>query len=411
MLGVGLLMSTLTASAQTRQIEYGTFTIASLDQNVQGGFFNFNASEGDFISVEAVALSGSLDPRVTLLNTSSTTLAVNSDDPFQPGIGDARLTYRIPATSSYTLLVEAENGTDGQYLLRLERRDLPPTTPLSVGVITTASISPDVPAQAYTFDSAAGTSVSVTSATPGLAYVAEIYGPNGQTLAIHNGGLAASGTTTVTSGTGEYTLVIGTGNASAAGNVEINFASGTAPVQAAAPSEAEANTPDTETAPVPSEPPTDTVDTTETTADGEAQTDAQTDTPSADGEAQTDAQTDTPSTDGEAEVGAETVGSDFPTNRCNVVPEGNNGVVIRQGPDTDFPAIASIPAGEFRFAEATDGAWIRLVGGGWVSSGVVDLNGPCGALPLVSVPTEPESGQPNAPAQPTSETVNPLGQR
>lgn len=397
-LGAALLLGALAvarpAAAQTQQVEYGTFTIASLDQNVAGGFFTFNGSQGDWVIVDAVALSGTLDPRITLLNAGSETLAVNSQDPFQPGIRDARLMYRLPATSSFTLLVEAEGGTAGQYLLRLERRELPAPAPLGLDIITTANVSVEVPAQVYSIDSATGTTVAVSSPTAGFRYAAEVYTPDGQLVAVHTGGPAA-GSVTVPAGSGVYTLVV-QNLSTISGSVEVTFgsgtpASGTDTVQAP-PTPPPAAEGDALPTPVPTQPgapadppPPPTPTDAETTVEGE-------------GEGENEGE-------GEA-LGAGTVGANVPTDRCTVTPSAG-GVVVRQGPSTSFPAIASIPVGEFRFAEATDGAWIRIVGDGWVSSGVVDLNGPCGALPLVTAPTSPEGDAP----PPTATSVAPVGTR
>jgi hypothetical protein len=394
------LILPMTAAAQTTQIEYGNFTIANLDQNLPAAFFNFNGTEGDLIMVEAVALSGSLNPRITLLTAGSTTLAVNNDDPFQPGSTDARLTYRLPSTGSFSILVEAEADTDGQYLLRLERRDLPPSTPLAADVITTANVSPDVPAQVYNFDSSVANTVSVRSPVSGFQFVAAVFTPDGQTLSIHNGGVVGGGSTSVSPNTGTYTLVIRAGTPNASGGVEVEFTSGAGPV---APVQADAGGDDT------------------TTAEGETTTDPvappptpvpsdETAPPPAEGDTTADGDGGEGGDEG-GDLGAATVGGGFPTNRCNVSPS-DGGVVIRQGPDTDFPAIASIPIGEFRFADGTDGAWIRLVGGGWVSSGVVDLNGPCGALPIVTGDAPPSSGDGGeAPPPPPPTTVAPVGER
>ncbi|MEO0563855.1 MAG: SH3 domain-containing protein, partial [Chloroflexota bacterium] len=377
-------------------------TIAALDENVQGGFFNFTGNEGDFIMVEAVALSGSLDPRITLLNAASTTLAVNANDPFQPGIGDARLTYRVPTTSSYTLLVEAENGTAGQYLLRLERLEVPTPTELGAGVITTATVSPDFPAQVYSFDSALGTSLSVTSTQPGFEYVAEVYTPEGRAIAIQNGAVLDRNVTTVPANTGIYTLIVRAGTASASGSADIEFGASAPTDLAAAPPADDAAAPPADSGDEVAAPPADDTTTlpTSTPAPETTTTDADADT-----------DTDTADAGDEGTIGAaSTDGGAFPTNRCNVSPQAG-GVVIRQGPDTSFPAIASIPQGEFRFAQATDGAWIQLVGEGWVSSGVVDLNGPCGALPLISAATSPQAAAEEAAPQPEPTTVAPVGSR
>jgi hypothetical protein len=396
-LGAALLLSALSlaapVTAQTGQIEYGTFTIASLDQNVQGGFFTFNGSQGDWVIVETVALSGTLNPRVTLLNAGSETLAVNSEDPFQPGIGDARLMYRLPATSSFTLLVEAEGGTAGQYLLRLERRDLPAPTPLGPDIITNANVSVEVPAQVYTFDSAIGTNIGFSTPTAGFRYAAEVYTAEGQLVSVHDGG-SVTGNTTVPAATGVYTLVI-QNLSTLSGTVEVTFGSGTpaAPqdtVQADAPPVEEAAPPPADTGDANNPPPVATPVPTQAPVTTEGDTD--------NGEGG----------EGDGNLGADTVGANIPTDRCTVTPSAG-GVIVRDGPSTSFPAIASIPAGEFRFADATDGAWIRIVGNGWVSSGVVDLNGPCGGLPLVTVPTSPEGDAP--PPEPTEVNPDPVGSR
>jgi hypothetical protein len=386
-LGLWTLALVPTVAAQTLQIEYGNFTIQALDQNAPATFYNFTGNEGDYVTVEAVALSASLNPRVTLLTASSETLAVNNNDPFQPGSSDARLTYRLPQTATYTVLVEAEDGSTGQYMLRLERRTVPTAQALGVDLATTANMSGEIPTQAYTFDSSAGTTVTVSTSIDNFVFVAEVLDPNGRTIAIHSGNGVDQAVTSVEAQTGVYTLLVSTAASTVSGTADVQFSSGAAPVQQAA-------------APAPENPAAEAPETAPTPAEAGAPA------PTAVPDTTTPAET-APADGGEGE----TVGADAPENRCSVTPTAG-GVVIRQGPSTDFPSIASIPAGEFRFADGTDGAWIRLVGGGWVSSGVVDLNGPCGALPLVSEPTSPNAAaEQAAPVATDAPALAPIGQR
>lgn len=393
-----LIAFSITAHAQTGEIAYGEFTSGTLEAETPARFLNFNGSQNDLISIEAIALTPDLDPRISLLSGGSATLVVNSDDPYQPGTTNARLTYRLPETGTYTILVETEGGTTGQYLLLLNRLDIPPAQQLGAGVITPTALSPDVSTVAFAVDSSQGTTVTVTSPIEGYTFVAELQAPDGQTLTVGLGGLARQFSTSIAPNTGTYQLVLRTGSANTSGNLEINFSDErpAAPVeQAAAPQpEADSGTEGDDTSA--EQPPTQApVQIIQATPVPETNTDDDNNTSDGDGD---------DNNDGDDEEGG-TV-SNLPENRCTATPSLGGGVNIRQGPSLDFPVIASIPLDEFRYVDGTDGVWIRLVGNGWVSSGVVDLNGPCGNIPTVAGPTPA-----NQPPPPTATVVNPVGQQ
>lgn len=383
-LGV-LFLVALPMYAQSQSISYGAYTIAALDANTPAAFYTFTAEAGDTLFVEAAALTGDLNPRVSILDAASATLALSADDPFQPGTRDARLTYRINTAGTYSILVEAENQSTGRYLLRLDKRDLPAASQsLALDLLTSATVSPDVPTVVYSVDSAQGTTISVNTPIQGLAYVAEIIAPDGQTWAVMRGGdNLQGGAVSVPANTGVYQVVVRSLNAGVTGALELSLRGAPPAEVVAAPQPTAVPAPVTE-----AETPAEEVAAPPPATEGEAPADSG-------------------SGEGESTGEGETTAAEVPA-RCNVSPS-LGGVVIRQSPSTEAPAIASIPEGEFRYADGTDGAWIRLVGGGWVSSGVVELNGFCGSLPLVTADT-PQSAAP-APAAPSDPNANPIGQR
>lgn len=392
---VALLLGVLAtpALAQTQRVEYGTFTIGNLTATSPAVFYNFTGNAGDIIFVEAKALTGGINPRVSLLNANSATLGVNNDDFFQPGSTDARLNYRLTETTTYTILVEGEASSTGQFLMRLERRDLGTPEPLSVGIVAPVSVSFDVPQKVYSFETANPATLTLSTTSTEVGFVAELLDPSGQLIALQASNGLPSVSMGISGATGSYLLVMRSTSRGTSGNFEVRLdAGGAAPApQVAAPP---APTPETAAAP----PTTDTSAPADTAQQPPAPTPETAAAPPA---AETSAE-------GSA-LGGDTVSGAPPTNRCNVSP-AQGGVIIRQGPSTSFPQISSIPQGEFRFADGTDGAWIRLVGGGWVSSGVVTQNGPCEGLPLVSADAPPASSGEAAPP-PAAPTAAPLGQR
>lgn len=391
--GALLWLAALPAAAQTEQIAYGAFTSNTIDETTPARFYEFAAEEGDYIAVEVIALNSTLDPQVSLLSGGQAALAVSSDDPFQPGSQDARLMYVMPDAGTYTLLVQSEDRTTGQFVLRLDLLDQPETEPLTAGIVTSASVTPDLPERVFSFDSAEGTTITVTSPAPGVGFVVEVHSADGQTVAVQRGPLVTDAQTTVAPSSGVYTVTISTAQANQSATLNIVFGDA-----------ADAPTPDEQVAAVDD---TDTADTDAGVITGL--------TPTPDGDETADADTAEEDNDQQVVTGsARAAAANAPSNRCTVVPNGTAGINVRALPDTTAAVIAAIPPGEFRFAQATDGAWIELLGGGWVSAGVVTQSDPCSTLlEQVTSPVVATQAAATAVAQPTAQpdSVNPIGQR
>src|SRR5258706_6819586 len=111
-----------------------------------------------------------MNPTINLLSPDQAVLVSNNDDPFQMGHSrDARLSYRLPATGNYSLLI---TGTNGDFLLRFIAQGPFTQIPLSNGVIANANLSPGIPPQSYGFTLAPGASVplNISNASAGFLF-------------------------------------------------------------------------------------------------------------------------------------------------------------------------------------------------------------------------------------------------
>ncbi|MFZ4826418.1 MAG: hypothetical protein ACOYLB_03600 [Phototrophicaceae bacterium] len=331
------------AFAQTTDIRYGSYTAGSLDASRAQQLYSFSATQGDLISAEVIALSGGLDPRISLLNANNTPLTVNQNDPFQAGSRDARLTYRLPTTANYLILVEAEAASAGQFLLRLEQVITAGIVPLSAGIPLQIALSSATPTQLFSVDSLNGDRLTLTSDAVGLGYVANVRNANGETLGVINGATFPSFEIALAPSSGSYEVEVSLSDLASQGGITLLFGVGGTSANAAVTS-----TPD---APV-----------AETTpADGS-----------------------TPPTEGTPEASADGGSAlNLPANRCVAVPVGG-GVNIRKTPDVNGELIGSILPNEYRFVEGTNNTWYKLAGEAWISSGVVKLEGPCNLLPVIT---------------------------
>lgn len=87
---------------------------------------------------------------------------------------------------------------------------------------------------------------------------------------------------------------------------------------------------------------------------------------------------------------ANTSNNNAPAGICTA---SGNGINIRSGPGTNYPGIGTLSAGTFLEVTGTNNDWltVRLNNNrlGWVSHGVVTLNGPCTGLPVIQAPPPP----------------------
>lgn len=114
-------------------ISYGSKVLGRISADLPEVAYSFNGTAGDLIQVRVKNWVGTLDPQVTLLAPDGQNAGSSTRSPFAVASQDATLALFLPQTGVYMLLVSAESGTNGQFLLTLQGRGAVVATPLVYG--------------------------------------------------------------------------------------------------------------------------------------------------------------------------------------------------------------------------------------------------------------------------------------
>jgi hypothetical protein len=121
--------------------EQATAISYSVNQNTSGeicpngdlDYYKFNGSVGDriVVDIDAMSIGSSLDPYLILFDTDGTSILAEHDDEVYGEIRDPLLTYTLPQTGTYYIMLKAWNhpsvgGQDYNYSLRLYKDDVKP---------------------------------------------------------------------------------------------------------------------------------------------------------------------------------------------------------------------------------------------------------------------------------------------
>lgn len=114
-------------------ISYGSKVLGRISADLPEVAYSFNGTAGDLIQVRVKNWVGTLDPQMTLLAPDGQNAGSSTRSPFAVASQDATLALFLPQTGVYMLLVSAESGTNGQFLLTLQGRGAVVATPLVYG--------------------------------------------------------------------------------------------------------------------------------------------------------------------------------------------------------------------------------------------------------------------------------------
>lgn len=114
-------------------ISYGSKVLGRVSADLPEVMYSFNGTAGDLIQVRVKNWVGTLDPQMTLLAPDGQNAGSSTRSPFAVESQDATLALFLPQTGVYMLLVSAESGTSGQFLLTLQGRGAVIATPLLYG--------------------------------------------------------------------------------------------------------------------------------------------------------------------------------------------------------------------------------------------------------------------------------------
>lgn len=175
-------------------ITYGTSLIASLGQGFASSIYTFEGSQEDLVHIRAIATSGSLNPDLSLIGPNQQPLITGTTDLYSTQSTDAALSYYLPETGTYTLIVSAAGGTTGEYLLQITARLAIPRIdlPRELGSTVTVPQSGAPVVTKFTSTESCPTTLTVTNRTAGtpfsFPYLIRVRDTNGQLVGQMRGG-------------------------------------------------------------------------------------------------------------------------------------------------------------------------------------------------------------------------------
>lgn len=114
--------------------------------------YSFSGTANDLVQVSVRNWAGTLDPRIDLVGPDGQTIAVSTTNPFSEDPLEAGLARYLPQAGTYMLLVSAERGTIGEFVLRLQGRGVITAVPLVYGQGVNVTIPLNPVPQYFSFE-------------------------------------------------------------------------------------------------------------------------------------------------------------------------------------------------------------------------------------------------------------------
>ncbi len=211
--GVALPHRPVTEAQGGGSISYGSKVLGRISADLPEVMYSFNGTAGDLIQVQVRNWVGTLDPQVTLLAPDGQTIAESTRSPFAIESQNAALALFLPQTGVYTLLVSAENGTNGQFMLTLQGRGPVIVTPLlyNQGLDVVVPLNPQP--QYFSFETAdCPTVFTVTNLSEGqpftFPFMVKVRNPQGGLIALLYGGDAVEDRLVLPARSGRYEVEV-----------------------------------------------------------------------------------------------------------------------------------------------------------------------------------------------------------
>jgi SH3-like domain-containing protein len=332
LLGLMIFSSAATVLADTSagalsqavsMMSYGSGIIGTLTSDSPVMVYAFNGTEGDLVSIRVIGVSAGLDLSVSLIGPNQQQIGSSDGDRLSPNSGDARLSYRLPGTGTYTVLVGgivSQNG--GDFLLRLDGAQPAITGVIDSDALVQVNLPIGAPPQLYQFNANPNSASLLTLRTdsPGFTFGAEVRDADGRVVAQLDGSTLRTASLTFDPGTGVFDVVIFASNPAAPGSVVLSVVGAAALNVPANP----ASTPE-----------------------------------------------------------AQAVSAD---SQCFAQSATGAAVNIRRGPDMSFSIDDSLEAGQSLAVINRTNGWLNVSANGqsvgWVAQAVVSLSGDCSSISL-----------------------------
>lgn len=214
MMAGAVLMQRPAADAQGGgSISYGSKVLGRISADLPEVMYSFNGTAGDLVQVQVRNWAGTLDPLVTLLTPDGQNADSSARSPFAVESHEATLALFLPQTGVYTLLVSAENGTNGQFLLTLQGRGPVNAIPLLYGQGLDVAVPLNPQPQYFVFETAdCPTVFTVTNLSEGqpftFPFMVKVRNAQGNLIALLYGGDAVEDRLVLPARSGRYEVEV-----------------------------------------------------------------------------------------------------------------------------------------------------------------------------------------------------------
>ena len=234
-LALTLMASSLQVQAQDNlALTYGSAADGSIRSAGDTLSYTFNGTAGDLVFARVIYLNTTLNTTLSLIATDGSETITSSN---------GALTHRLKASGAYRLVITGQNGTTGEFIIRLDART-GISLPLALGQVTSAQFAVDGPPQTYDFLQNPNTPLLLTLSAddPTFRFSTEVRDAQGQIVAYFNPQMR-SAVLTVSKGSGTYVLTITAADPAVAGIVLLDLESADGSAPSANPTAATAITP------------------------------------------------------------------------------------------------------------------------------------------------------------------------
>lgn len=195
--------------------------------------YNFDGAVGDLVTVQVIAVATTINPTVQLLSPTLSVLKANDDDPLGFNPGDAGFSFVLTESGLHNVLVGAEDGSGGDYLLRFQKRRLETGTVLQFGQPVTVDVPPPSPQQPppnvpqyFSFTAQdCPTTLTIYNLTGGSPFTfpfsLKVRSSDGEIVAKLQGGRALEDRVTIAPNSGTYEVEIYSGDPLVQGQLQL----------------------------------------------------------------------------------------------------------------------------------------------------------------------------------------------
>lgn len=210
-------------------IGYGSSVFGTLSTAGQSLTYSFNGTTGDLVQATVRNWTGPLDPQLGLVAPDGQTVAASNTNPFSDDRLEAALSLYLPQTGIYSLQIGGEQGTTGDFVLKLQGRSAVAAIPLVYGQAVDVNIPTNPQPQYFSFDAQTCPTVfTVTNLSAGqpftFPYAVKVHNAQGTQIAQLVGGDAVEDRLIVAPTSGHYEVRVSSDDPLAQGTIRLLIA-------------------------------------------------------------------------------------------------------------------------------------------------------------------------------------------